>query len=88
MLNHHLHSLVPWHTLVGQQYAINGEMQQTRHIIKCHCHLPKRKMEARCLQVPPLHKCRTQHVTNLVVAGILQLLKTGVSQSITPPQYK
>jgi len=26
---------------VEQEHAINGEMQQTNHIIKCDCHLPK-----------------------------------------------
>ena len=35
-----------------QECAHDGETQQTRHIIKCHCHLSHRKMEARGLLVP------------------------------------
>jgi len=85
MLNHHLHNLGPCHTIMGQKHTINGEMQQTGHIIKYHCHLPKGNMEARCLLMPPLCKCKSQPMVNLAVTGILQPLKTGGSQSTTPP---
>jgi len=70
---------------MGQKHAINGEMQQTGHIIKCHCHLPKQKVETRSLLMPPLHKSTYQTVVNQVVAGILKPAKTGALQSVYPP---
>ena len=80
------HSLSPRHwTLVGHEHALNGEMQQTGHVIKCHYLLPRWKMEARCLLVTSLNKGRTQPVVNLTVVGILQPLKTGGSQVILKP---
>jgi len=79
--DHQIHRIVPRNKLVGQKHAINGEMQQTGHIIKCHCHLPKQKLEARSLLVPPLRKCRNQVMVKLVVADILKPRKTSGSSA-------
>jgi len=59
--------------------------EHTCHIIKCDCHLPKRKVEARSLLVPPLYKCTDETVVNQAVAGILKPRQTGALQSVTPP---
>jgi len=83
--HHRIHRVVPCDSLVGQKHAINGKMKQTRHIIKCHCHLPKRKVETRSLLVPPLHKCTNQTMVNQAAAGILKPRKTGALHSVTPP---
>ena len=83
--HHPLHCDVPCDSPVGQKHAINEEMQQTVHIIKCHCHLPKQKVETQSLLVPPLHKGTNQTVINHVVACILKPTKTGALQTVTPP---
>jgi len=70
---------------VGQEHAINGDMQQRGHIIKCDCHLPKRKVKAGSLLVPPLHKGTNQTMFNQAVAGILEPTKAGAMQSVLPP---
>jgi len=83
--HHPLHRDVPCDSLVGQKHAINGEMQQTGHIIKCHCHLPKWKVETRSLLMPPLHKGTNQTMVNHVVACILKPTKTSALHTVTPP---
>jgi len=82
---HQFHCLVLCDSPVGHKHVANGEMHQTDHIIKCDCHLPKRKVEAGSLLVPPLHKGTNQTMVNQAVAGILKPTKASALQSIMPP---
>jgi len=85
LLHHRIHRIVLCDSLIGQKRAISVKMQQTRHIIKCHCYLPKRKVETRSLLVLPLHKCTNKTVVNQAIAGILKPIKTRALNSVTPP---
>jgi len=71
-LHHHINCIKPgkW-TIVVQERALDGKMQQIWHIIKCHCHLPHRKVVARGLLMSSLNKDRNKIVIKNTIVCIL-----------------